>query len=81
MKIIHGNIKVRMMELGIRQEWVAEVAGYNTSRFSRILRGRDSTPDGTGVGSSWAMRCSRAVVKVETELVPVDGSFVEQCHG
>ena len=39
-----ANIKLRIFELGIRQEQVAEEAGYDPTLFSRFLRGRRPPP-------------------------------------
>ena len=61
MKKIHSGIKARIMEIGIRQEQVAGAVGYSTSQFSRILRGRERTPDGfEGVVHSAMDRLERA---------------------
>ncbi len=39
-----AKIKLRIFELGIRQEQVAEEAGYDPTLFSRYLRGRRPPP-------------------------------------
>ena len=39
-----ANIKLRIFEMGIRQEQVAEEAGYDPTLFSRFLRGRRPPP-------------------------------------
>ena len=39
-----AKIKLRIFELGIRQEQVADEAGYDPTLFSRYLRGRRRPP-------------------------------------
>ena len=38
------DIKLRIVRLGIRQEQVAEAAGYESTLFSRYLNGRRRPP-------------------------------------
>ena len=67
MRKIHGDVKVRIMELDIRQETVAAEAGYDVSTFSRIIRGRQATPSGFEERVKIALDCLEAAERAAQE--------------